>query len=76
MKINLEKELVKENVKLATPKELLLIKEYERQTELVENNALERIGLNKNIKSGRFIKNTIDSLKKETLKFNQERVSI
>lgn len=74
MTINLEKELLKQNKKIALPQELLLIQEYDRLSEFATDNTLERVGLNKTIKEGREIKNRIDKLKQETLAFPQDRV--
>lgn len=72
--INLEKSLIRENRKLATPKELLLVKEYETHTELLENDALSRIGFNQTIKRGEQIKTAINTRQQQTENFQQERV--
>lgn len=72
--INLEKSLIRENKKLNTPKELLLIKEYDKFTELADNDVLSRVGLNKTLISGKGIKNRIDNSFEETKRFNQNRV--
>lgn len=72
--INLEKELIKQNKKVATPYELLLIDEYDKLTELVENDALKRVGLHRTILSGKQTKDRIKTSLSETEKFNQERV--
>lgn len=72
--INLEKCLIRENRKLARPKELLLINEYDKFTTLVENDALTRVGLNRTLKYGRSIKSRISQKKEQTNIFNQERV--
>jgi hypothetical protein len=74
MKINLEKSLIRENRKLATPKELLLVKEYETNTDLVDNDALSRVGFNEAIKTGKRIKEAINDKKSQTENFKQERV--
>src|SRR5690348_8400698 len=72
--INLEKSLIRENKKLAIPKELLLINEYNKFTTLAENDVLERIGLNKTLKEGKNIINRINRNLEQTKTFNQERV--
>lgn len=74
MTINLEKSLIRENRKLATPKELLLVKEYETNTEFLENDALSRVGFNETIKTGKRIKEAINNRKEQTKNFKQERV--
>lgn len=74
MTINLEKELLKQNRKVATPKELLAIKEYDRLSDIVEDDALSRIGLNSQLIEGREVKNTISELAEQTAKFEQQRV--
>lgn len=72
--LNLEQKLVKENKKLVTPQELLVLKEYEQHEKLVGNDALKRVGLDGNINTGTHIKHRISTTKKETERFNQERV--
>jgi len=74
MTINLEKALIKENRKLIIPKELLVINEYEKFEALAENDALERVGLNANLKKGKYEKMFGVSLKKQTEQYDQERV--
>jgi hypothetical protein len=74
MTINLEKQLIRQNKQLLVPKELLLINEYDKHTELVFNDALSRVGLNSNIKKGQQLKEQISLKKEQTLTFNQERV--
>ena len=74
MTINLEKSLVKENKKLATPKELLIINEYDQHTSLVDNDAMNRVGLNYVIKHGAKIAHTINEKLEQTKQFNQDRV--
>ena len=44
--INLEKELIKENRRLITPSELLLIEEYDKKADLIYDCTLEKLGLN------------------------------
>lgn len=72
--INLEKSLIKENKKIALPKELLLINQYDTFSDLAENDVLSRVGLNKTLKDGKIIKEAINFRIEETKKFNQERV--
>lgn len=74
IKINLEESLIRENRKLAIPKELLLINEYDKFTELVENDALSRVGLNNALKEGQTIKKNITDKKEQTKGYNQDRV--
>lgn len=74
MKINLEKQLLKANKKLATPEELLVIREYDNHTDLVDNDALTRVGMADTINEGFAIKAQKQKLKDETKKFNQERI--
>src|SRR5690348_266795 len=72
--INLEKSLIRENKKLAIPKELLLINEYDKFSAFAENDVLQRIGLNQTLKEGKNIKNRINRNSEQTKAFNQERV--
>lgn len=74
MKINLEKELIKANKKLATPEELLILTEYEKNGALLKDDSLKRVGLTQNLKKGNEIKTKAEKLKAETLKFDQSRV--
>ena len=74
MTVNLETLLINENRKLATPKELLIVKEYETHSELLQNDALSRVGLNSNLKAGMSIKETISRKQQQTSRFKQERV--
>lgn len=74
MKVNLEEKLIKENQELISDFDLLKIREYQAAPELVSNNALERVGLNRVIKEGKQIQDNADQLKRQTLKYNQERV--
>lgn len=74
MTINLEKALIKANKKFFTPAELLVIKEYERHGDFVDDDALLRVGLNTNIKGGQLLTGRQQKAKDETLKFKQERV--
>lgn len=59
---------------MATPKELLLINEYDKFTPLVENDALSRVGLNQALKLGMNIKSRINRKREHTKTFAQERV--
>lgn len=71
--VNLETELLRQNRKLATPLELLLIKEYERNTNLVGNDALQRVGIS-TLETANVIKKKVDSRADETVSFKKERV--
>jgi len=72
--VNLEKKLIKENRKINTPLELLVIKEYERIGHLEENDALQRVGLHRVAKAGRLLKQERADKLKQTKEFNKERV--
>jgi hypothetical protein len=72
--VDLEKKLIEENRRLTTPKELLLINEYDKHAGLVDNEVLSRIGLNKQIKTGKRVKEDVSRLQKMAHKYNQERV--
>lgn len=72
--INLEQELLKQNKKLNTPKELLLIKEYETYGININNNTLERLGLNSNLNKAKEIVEKNNNKKQQISNYNQERV--
>lgn len=72
--MNLEKELIRQNRKLATPTELLLVKEFELFSEFTTNDALSRVGLNRNVILGSKVKSEIISKLNQTKDFSQERV--
>lgn len=75
MKVNLEKELIRQNKKIATPESLLLLQEYDRLgSEIAESEILSRLGINSAAKEGKQLRQTIDGRATETKKFNQERV--
>ena len=74
--INLEKSLIKENKKLIMPQELLLINEYDKFTELTENDALTRVGLNRTLQEGKSIKQKLQAKIDQTKEYNQERFFI
>lgn len=74
IKFNLEKSLLRQNKRLATPEELLLIKEYDTHTELLENDALSRLGFNNTLKQGGRLKKNITESKSQTNNFSQDRV--
>jgi len=75
-KVNLEKSLIKQNKKLITPEELLILNEYDKLTNLVEeeSNTLKRIGLDTNFIQGKSIKDSLSRKTEDTKQFNQERV--
>lgn len=72
--VNIEKKLLKENQKLATPKELLVIKEFERVGKIDDSAILSRLGMDRNIQQGDRKKRELNQSKQETLKFDQSRV--
>lgn len=75
MKVNLEKELIRQNRKIAAPAELLLINEYDRLgSEIADDAVLNRIGLNSAVKEGQKLKERFGNLEQQTRKFNPERV--
>lgn len=74
MTVNIEKKLLKENQKLATPKELLVIKEFERVGKIDDSAILSRLGMDRNLRQGERKKHEITQSKQETLKFDQSRV--
>lgn len=74
MTINLEKELLKQNAKLVTPKELLKINEFERVQKFIDDDSLSRIGISTAGKDGRLLKKKADKLKSDTNDFDQKRV--
>lgn len=72
--VNLEKKLIKENKKLFSPKELLIIEESDKLTQVNDEHILERTGFGNNLIEGRRMKERSMKLKTATKKFNQERV--
>jgi hypothetical protein len=74
IKINLEQELLKQNRRLTTPKELLFINEFERNAGLENNDALRRVGLTGAIRKGAAVSAQVRSLMDESMKFSQGRV--
>jgi hypothetical protein len=74
MTIDLEKELIKTNKTLMTPEELLIVKEYEQNAGILNDDSLLRVGLNKNLLGGQRIKGRISKLQEETKAFKQELV--
>lgn len=74
MTINLEKELIRQNRRVVVPSELLEILEYERNAGMLENDALQRVGMTATLEKGRNVKARIDKFKSETERFKQERV--
>lgn len=74
MTINLEKELLKQNRKIVSARELLFIREYERHSSVVDNDALQRVGMTQSLEEGKYNKERVDRNIKQTAKFNQERV--
>lgn len=74
MTVNIEKKLLKENQKLATPQELLVIKEFERVGKIDDSTIISRLGMDRNLRQGERKKHEITQSKQETLKFDQSRV--
>lgn len=75
MKVNLEKELIRQNRRIATPENLLLLQEYDRLgVEIADSEILSRLGINGAVKEGKKLQQGIDDRIRETQKFNQERV--
>lgn len=72
--MDLEKELIKSNKVLITDEELLYVKQYDTHSNLPDANVLERLGISKNIDTGRYIRDKNKNNKLDTSKFNQERV--
>ncbi len=74
--IDLEKELVSTKSKnsMTTPKELLLIKEYDKFTELADDDVLTRVGLNKALKHGKSLKEKITPKAKQAESFGKDKV--
>lgn len=73
--VNLEKELIKQNKQLATPKELLEINEYEKVA--MSEGAIEilkRAGLDQAITAGMYEKKRISKNEEQARLFNQDRV--
>ena len=74
LKINLEKELVKQNKSIVSARELLLINEYERTANLEKHEVIKRVfGALPAAEGGR-IKTHNERLLSQTKDFNQERV--
>lgn len=73
--INLEKALLKENVKsILTPSELLQVKQYETMGKIEDNSVFYRLGLDKNIVKGKSIKTVAENNLKGIEKFDKKRV--
>lgn len=74
MTIDLEKELIRQNRKLATPQELLQIREFELNQGMLNNDVLERLQMNTSLLNGKQLKQEADSMHDATKNFKQERV--
>jgi hypothetical protein len=72
--VDLEKKMTKENRQTVTPEELLVIREYDQHANLLDNEAMNRVGLNKNIVAGKSVKESAYRKKQMTEKYNQEKV--
>ncbi len=74
LKVNLEEKLLSQNSKLLSSFELLQVKEYENNQDLLKTDVLERVGLNKVVTQGKKILENTNILKSQTLKFNPKKV--
>ena len=72
--MNLETQLLKENKRLFSESQLLQIQEYERYSELAEDDVLFRAGLNQSILSGKKLKENSDATERDLSKFDRGRV--
>lgn len=72
--INLEKVLVRQNKRLATPEVLLAIKEYDRLGDMDGGDVLDRVGLGRVLTSGKGAKTRIIRDQDGIKKYKQERV--
>jgi hypothetical protein len=72
--MNLEKVLIKQNKKLATPKELLQISEAEKLTSVDNVDVLSRVGMDSVIQKGSRTKSRLQRLNADIAGYNQERV--
>jgi hypothetical protein len=75
LKVNLEKELIRQNKSLVSAKELLLIKEYDTLGESVTSDeAIKRVFGDTAAKQGKEIASRVEELKEKTKQFDQSRV--
>lgn len=72
--VNLEKKLIKQNKKLLNKNEQMLVNEYKKHNQFVDDEILENIGLDNNIKKGRQIKFYSEQKFFETKNFNSQKV--
>lgn len=72
--MDVEKVLLKENRKLASPKDLERLKIFHEQKNMMNDEVLERCGLNKNILRGYNIYERLEENWESIKSFNQERV--
>lgn len=72
--VDLEKKLMKEHKQVFTPQELLQIKEYEQLGELVENDALQRVGIVGAAENGKNNSAKLTAIKERLGKFDQDRI--
>jgi hypothetical protein len=72
--VDLEKKMTKENRQTVTPEELLVIREHDQHADLLDNEVMNRVGLNKNIAAGKSVKESVYRKKQMTEKYNQEKV--
>lgn len=75
LKVNLEKELIRQNKKVLLPEELLSIKEYERLgDDICNNEVLSRIGINSHAVNGKKFKMREKQVSQCLSKFDQSKV--
>jgi hypothetical protein len=75
LKINLEKELLRQNKKIVTPKELLLIREYDKLGDaVVESPSMKNVFGEHAAVQGASIKSRMSKLQQQTSRFDKERV--
>lgn len=73
-KVNLEKELIRQNKSLVSAKELLLIREFDKLGEVTNSDSLSRVFGKTAAKRGREVKKKVEALTSETKRFDQTRV--
>lgn len=74
-KVNLEKELLRQNKKIATPQELLLIKEYDKLgADVVDSPSMKSVFGEHAAARGASVKTKMTGLLRQTAKFDQQRV--
>lgn len=74
MTINLEKALLRENKRILSASELLIINEYEKHAGAEMSTSLQRIGLASTVQSGKYLKSLVDHKEAQLSKFDKKRV--